>query len=40
MFGKLAEVWSSDPLKSLSLAVALITLATTPIAFAILGRID
>ena len=40
MLGKLAEVWSSDPLKALSLAAALIALATTPIAFAILGRLD
>ena len=40
MLGKLAEVWNSDPLKALSLVAALIALATTPIAFAILGRID
>ncbi len=40
VIGKLTEVWNSDPLKALALAAALIALATTPIAFAILGRLD
>ncbi len=40
MLGKLGEYWSSDPIKALALGAALIALATTPIAFAVLGRLD
>lgn len=40
MLGKLNEVWTSDPIKALALLVALVALATTPIAFAVLGRLD
>jgi len=40
VLGKLNEYWISDPIKALALAAALIAIATTPIAFAILGRLD
>jgi len=40
VLGKLNEYWTSDPIKAFALAAALIAIATTPIAFAILGRLD
>ncbi len=40
MIAKLTEYFSSDPVKALALIAALVALATTPIAFAVLGRRD
>ncbi|WP_435017294.1 DUF6599 family protein [Tundrisphaera sp. TA3] len=40
MIGKITEILRDDPLKTLALFAALIALATTPIAFAVLARID
>ncbi len=40
MISKLVETFNSDPIKALALAAALIAIATTPIAFAVLGRLD
>ena len=40
VLGKLGEYWSSDPIKALALLAALVALASTPVAFAVLGRID
>ncbi len=40
MLGKLSEYWISDPIKALALAAALVAIASTPIAFAVLGRLD
>ena len=40
MISKLSEYVSNSPVQALALFAALIALATTPIAFAVLGRID
>ena len=40
MISKLTSYFSDSPIQALSLFAALIALATTPIAFAILGRLD
>ncbi len=40
MISKLVDTFNSDPIKALALAAALIAMATTPIAFAVLGRLD
>ena len=40
VLGKLNEYWTSDPIKALALMAALIAIASTPIAFAVLGRLD
>ena len=40
VLSRLAEIVQADPIKGLALAAALIALATTPIAFAVLGRMD
>jgi len=40
VLGKLSEYWISDPIKAFALAAALIAMASTPIAFAVLGRMD
>ena len=40
MLAKLNDYWTTDPIKALALVAALIAIATTPIAFAILGRLS
>ena len=40
MISKLIDTFQSDPIKALALSAALIAIATTPIAFAVLGRLD
>jgi len=40
VLGKLNEYWTSDPIKALALVAALVAIASTPIAFAVLGRLD
>ena len=40
LWAKYATSWRDDPLLVLALTAALIALATTPIAFAVLGRLD
>ncbi len=40
MISKLSEYFANDPVKALALAAALVALASTPIAFAILGRLE
>ncbi len=40
MLSRLAQIFEADPVKATALIAALIALATTPIAFAVLGRID
>ena len=40
MLGKLSENLASDPFKTLAMLAALVALASTPVAFAVLGRLD
>ena len=40
MFAKITQIFQDEPLKAVALMAALIALASTPIAFAVLGRID
>jgi Family of unknown function (DUF6599) len=40
VISKLSEYFATDPVKALALAAALVALASTPIAFAVLGRMN
>ena len=40
MISKLSEYFATDPVKALALAAALVALASTPIVFAVLGRMN
>lgn len=40
MLSRLGEIFQNDPIKAAALVAALIALASTPIAFAVLGRMD
>ena len=40
VISKLSETIANDPVKALALAAALVALASTPIAFAVLGRMN
>ena len=40
VLSRLGEIFQNDPIKAVALVAALIALATTPIAFAVLGRMD
>ena len=40
MISKLSEYFASDPVKAMALAAALVALASTPMAFAVLGRLE
>ena len=40
MISKLSAFFNSSPIEAVALLAALIAIATTPIAFAVLGRLD